>query len=235
MSGTPFVCLREFLVIVIVLYSTGPEECHLMVNKSSSVRWKKRQAADPWVKKAIDGGWRSRAVFKLVEIDEKYRLLGQGSVVVDLGAAPGGWTQYAAKKVLPKGRVLALDILDMDPVEGVEFICGDFAEDAVMQHILQLLGDLRADLVMSDMSPNITGMRSVDQPRSMYLVELAFELACQTLRSGGAFVTKVFQGEGFDELVRECRKRFKSVKIRKPAASRQESRETYIVATGFRL
>ena len=206
-----------------------------MVNKSSSARWKKRQAADPWVKKAIDGGWRSRAVFKLAEIDEKYRLLGQGSVVVDLGAAPGGWTQYAAKKVLPKGRVLALDILDMDPVEGVEFICGDFTEDAVLQHILRLLGDLRADLVMSDMSPNITGMRSVDQPRSMYLVELAFTLACETLRSNGAFVTKVFQGEGFDELLLECRKRFKSVKIRKPAASRQESRETYIVATGFRL
>jgi 23S rRNA (uridine2552-2'-O)-methyltransferase len=211
------------------------KEFHIMANKSSSARWKKRQAADPWVKKAVDGGWRSRAVFKLAEIDEKYKLLRRGGVVVDLGAAPGGWAQYAAKKVLPKGRVLALDILDMDPIDGVEFICGDFTADAVLQHLLQSLGDLRADLVMSDMSPNITGMRSVDQPRSMYLVELAFELASQTLRSNGAFVTKVFQGEGFDDLVRECRKRFKSVKIRKPAASRQESRETYIIATGFRL
>ena len=211
------------------------EEFHIMANKSSSARRKKRQAADPWVKKAVDGGWRSRAVFKLAEIDEKYKLLRRGGVVVDLGAAPGGWAQYAAKKVLPKGRVLALDILDMDPIDGVEFICGDFTADAVLQHLLQSLGDLRADLVMSDMSPNITGMRSVDQPRSMYLVELAFELACQILRSNGAFVTKVFQGEGFDDLVRLYRKRFKSVKIRKPAASRQESRETYIIATGFRL
>lgn len=216
-------------------WSFGPEEFQLMANKSSSARWKKRQAADPWVKKAIDGGWRSRAVFKLAEIDEKYRLLRQGGVVVDLGAAPGGWAQYAAKKALPKGRVIALDILDMDPIDGVEIICGDFTADAVLQHLLQSLGDLRADLVMSDMSPNITGMRSVDQPRSMYLVELAFELASQTLRSNGAFVTKVFQGEGFDDLVRVCRKRFRSVKIRKPAASRQESRETYIIATGFRL
>jgi 23S rRNA (uridine2552-2'-O)-methyltransferase len=206
-----------------------------MANRASSARWKKRQAADPWVKKALEGGWRSRAVFKLAEIDEKHHLLNRGAVVVDLGAAPGGWAQYAAKKVLPKGRVLALDILDMDPIEGVEFICGDFTEDAVLQHVLQSLGDLRADLVISDMSPNITGMRSVDQPRSMYLVELSFELACQTLRSGGAFITKVFHGEGFEETVRECRKSFKSVKIRKPAASRQESRETYIVATGFRL
>jgi len=206
-----------------------------MANKASSARWKKRQAADPWVKKALDGGWRSRAVFKLAEIDDRHRLLNNGAVIVDLGAAPGGWAQYAAKKVLPKGRVLALDILEMDPIDGVEFICGDFTDDVVLQQMLQSLGDSRADLVMSDMSPNITGMRSVDQPRSMYLVELAFELACQTLRSGGAFVTKVFHGEGFDELLRECRKRFKSVKIRKPAASRQESRETYIVATGFRV
>jgi len=206
-----------------------------MANKASSARWKKRQAADPWVKKALDGGWRSRAVFKLAEIDDRHRLLNNGAVIVDLGAAPGGWAQYAAKKVLPKGRVLALDILEMDPIDGVEFICGDFTDDVVLQQMLQSLGDSRADLVMSDMSPNITGMRSVDQPRSMHLVELAFELACQTLRSGGAFVTKVFHGEGFDELLRECRKRFKSVKIRKPAASRQESRETYIVATGFRV
>ena len=206
-----------------------------MAKKSSSSRWKKRQAADPWVKKALDGGWRSRAVFKLQEINEKSRLLYNGAVVFDLGAAPGGWAQLAAKKVLPKGRVIALDILNMEPVDGVEFIQGDFTENAVLQQILETLGDSRADLVMSDMAPNITGMRSVDQPRSMYLVELALDLAVQVLESGGSFVTKVFQGEGFDDLVRECRKHFKTVKIRKPAASRQESRETYIVATGFRL
>jgi 23S rRNA (uridine2552-2'-O)-methyltransferase len=206
-----------------------------MANKSSSNRWKKRQAADPWVKKAQDGGWRSRAVFKLEEIDKKDRLLKKGSVVIDLGAAPGGWSQYAAGKVLPGGQVLALDILPMEEIAGVSFIEGDFTEDDALQQLLTLLGTTRADLVMSDMAPNITGMRSVDQPRSMYLVELALDLAGQILTSGGSFVAKVFHGEGFEGLVQECRRRFKTVKIRKPAASRQESRETYIVATGFRL
>jgi 23S rRNA (uridine2552-2'-O)-methyltransferase len=206
-----------------------------MANKSSSNRWKKRQAADPWVKKAQDGGWRSRAVFKLEEIDKKDRLLKKGSVVIDLGAAPGGWSQYAAGKVLPGGQVVALDILPMEEVEGVTFIEGDFTEDDALQQVLTLLGTTRADLVMSDMAPNITGMRSVDQPRSMYLVELALDLAGQILTSGGSFVAKVFHGEGFEGFVQECRRRFKTVKIRKPAASRQESRETYIVATGFRL
>jgi 23S rRNA (uridine2552-2'-O)-methyltransferase len=206
-----------------------------MANKSSSNRWKKRQAADPWVKKAQDGGWRSRSVFKLEEIDKKDRLLKKGSVVIDLGAAPGGWSQYAAGKVLPGGQVVALDILPMEEVEGVTFIEGDFTEDDALQQVLTLLGTTRADLVMSDMAPNITGMRSVDQPRSMYLVELALDLAGQILTSGGSFVAKVFHGEGFEGFVQECRRRFKTVKIRKPAASRQESRETYIVATGFRL
>jgi len=206
-----------------------------MANKSSSARWKKRQAADLWVKKAQDGGWRSRAVFKLEELDKKYRLLRKGAVVVDLGAAPGGWSQYAAKKVLPGGQMIALDILPLEPVDGVTFIQGDFTTDDALQQLLGLIGDTRADLVMSDMAPNITGMRSVDQPRSMYLVELALDLAGQILTSGGSFVAKVFQGEGFEELVKDCRERFKTVRIRKPAASRQESRETYIVATGFRL
>lgn len=206
-----------------------------MANKSSSNRWKKRQAADPWVKKAQDGGWRSRAVFKLEELDKKDRLLKKGSVVIDLGAAPGGWSQYAAGKVLPGGQVLALDILPMEEIAGVTFIEGDFTEDDALQQVLTLLGTTRADLVMSDMAPNITGMRSVDQPRSMYLVELALDLAGQILTSGGSFVAKVFHGEGFEGFVQECRRRFKTVKIRKPAASRQESRETYIVATGFRL
>jgi 23S rRNA (uridine2552-2'-O)-methyltransferase len=206
-----------------------------MASKSSSSRWKQRQAADPWVKKAQASGWRSRAVFKLEELDQKSRLLHRGSVVVDLGSAPGGWSQYAAGRVSPQGRVIALDVLPMDPVDGVTFIQGDFTEDAVLQQLETALGDARADLVMSDMAPNISGNRSVDQPRSMYLVELAFDLATRNLASGGGFVAKVFHGEGYDELVKQCRKAFGTVKIRKPAASRQESRETYIVATGYRL
>jgi 23S rRNA (uridine2552-2'-O)-methyltransferase len=206
-----------------------------MSKKSSSKQWKKRQASDPYVKRAQAEGWRSRAVFKLEELDQKYHLFRGNSVVVDLGAAPGGWTQYAAKKVLPKGRVIATDILPMDPLAGVEFIQGDFTDDDALQQIMTSLGEGGADLVLSDMAPNITGMRSVDQPRSIYLVELALDLAVQILRSGGTFGTKIFMGEGFEELVVECRKRFKTVRIRKPAASRQESRETYIVASGFRV
>jgi 23S rRNA (uridine2552-2'-O)-methyltransferase len=206
-----------------------------MPKSSSSAKWKKRQAADPYVLRAQKEGWRSRAVYKLEELDRKDRLLRGNSVVVDLGAAPGGWSQFAAKKVLPKGRVIALDILDMDPIDGVEFFQADFTEDAALQQIMRALDGSRVNLVMSDMAPNITGMRSVDQPRSMYLVELALDLAAKILTSGGAFVAKVFQGEGFEELVADCRQKFSTVRIRKPAASRQESRETYIVATGFRL
>lgn len=206
-----------------------------MAGKSSSARWKRRQSADPWVKKARDAGWRSRAVFKLEELDQKHRLLRRGALVIDLGAAPGGWSQYAAARVNPAGRVLALDILPMDPVEGVEFLQADFTEDAALQQLLKLLGDARANLVMSDMAPNISGMRSVDQPRSIYLVELALDLAAEVLASGGSFVAKVFHGEGFEAVVKRCRERFDKVKIHKPAASRQESRETYIVATGFRV
>ena len=206
-----------------------------MSKSSSSSSWKRRQAADPYVKRAHDEGWRSRAVFKLEELEQKSRLFQGGHVVVDLGAAPGGWSQYAARKVLPKGRLIALDILPMDPIEGVEFIEGDFTADVALQQLLSLLGNTRANLVMSDMAPNITGMKSVDQPRSIYLVELAFDLATQVLTSGGTFVTKVFHGEGFDSVVKGCRERFKTVRIRKPAASRQDSRETYIVATGFRV
>jgi len=206
-----------------------------MARKSSSARWKQRQAADPFVQRARQEGWRSRAVFKLEELDRKQRLLRRGATIVDLGAAPGGWSQYAAQKVWPQGRVIALDLLAMEPLQGVEFIQGDFTADAALQQLLALLGETRADLVMSDMAPNISGMRSVDQPRSMYLAELALDLACQILTSGGVFVTKVFMGEGFDALLKACRDRFNSVKVQKPAASRAESRETYIAARGFRL
>jgi 23S rRNA (uridine2552-2'-O)-methyltransferase len=206
-----------------------------MANDSSSNKWKRRQAADPYVKRAHSEGWRSRAVFKLEELDQKSRLFQGGDVVIDLGAAPGGWSQFVARRVLPKGRLIALDILAMDPVEGVEFIQADFTENDALQKLQALLGDTRVDLVMSDMAPNITGMRSVDQPRSMYLVELAFDFATQVLSSGGCFVAKVFHGEGFDAFLLGCRKQFRTVKVRKPAASRQESRETYVVASGYLL
>jgi 23S rRNA (uridine2552-2'-O)-methyltransferase len=206
-----------------------------MANKSSSNKWKARQASDPYVKRAQEEGWRSRAVFKLEELDIKYKLFRGNSIVVDLGAAPGGWSQYAAQKALPKGRVIATDILEMEPIEAVEFLQCDFTEDDALQNLLNLVGEAKVNLVLSDMAPNITGMRSVDQPRSMYLVELALDMATRVLTSGGGFVAKVFMGEGFDAIVLECRKRFKTVRIRKPAASRAESRETYIVATGFRV
>lgn len=206
-----------------------------MAKKSSSARWKQRQFSDPYVQKAQKEGWRSRAVYKLEEIDKKQRVLRKGSIVIDLGAAPGGWSQYAAQKVLPGGRVLALDLLEMEPLEGVHFIQGDFTEDVALQKLVQELGESKADLVMSDMAPNITGMRSVDQPRSMYLAELALDMAVKNLKSGGTFVTKVFMGEGFDELVKTCREHFDTVRVQKPAASRSESRETYIAARGFRL
>lgn len=206
-----------------------------MAKDSSSNAWRRRQDSDQYVKRAQAEGWRSRAIYKLSEIHERESLMRRGANVLDLGAAPGAWSQYASKIVGPGGRVIAVDLLPIDAIAEVEIIEGDFRDEEILNKVLHCIGNDRFDLVMSDMAPNITGMRSVDQPRSMYLVELAFELACQTLGSGGAFVTKVFQGEGFDDLVRECRKRFKSVKIRKPAASRQESRETYIIATGFRL
>jgi 23S rRNA (uridine2552-2'-O)-methyltransferase len=206
-----------------------------MPKKSSSARWKQRQASDPFVARARREGLRSRAVYKLEELDQRLRLLRPGSVVIDLGAAPGGWSQYAAERAGRAGRVLALDVLPMDPLPGVEFLQGDFTTDAALQQLLQRLDGAQVNLVMSDMAPNISGMRSVDQPRSMYLAELASELASNTLTSGGCFITKVFMGEGFDSLLSACRAAYKTVKVVKPAASRPESRETYIAASGFGL
>jgi len=206
-----------------------------MPKKSSSARWKQRQAADPYVARARDAGWRSRAVYKLEELDRRLKLIRPGSVVVDLGAAPGGWSQYAAGRVGPRGQVVANDLLPMEPLAGVEYVQGDFTEDAALQQLMQRIGAGGADLVMSDMAPNISGMRSVDQPRSMYLAELACDLAAKTLKSGGSFVTKVFMGEGFDQLLGDCRSAYATVKVIKPAASRAESRETYIAALGFGL
>lgn len=206
-----------------------------MARKSSSRRWLKRQAGDPYVKKARDEGWRSRAVFKLQEIQKRDHLLRPGMTVVDLGAAPGSWSQFAASIVGESGRVIAVDLLDMDPLPGVECIRGDFRDEKLLDTLVAATGDGGADLVLSDMAPNISGVRSVDQPRAMLLAELAMDLATRVLKPGGSFVCKLFHGEGFDDFVREVRRHFESVTVRKPASSRPGSRETYLVARTYRI
>jgi 23S rRNA (uridine2552-2'-O)-methyltransferase len=206
-----------------------------MSRKSSSARWKARQARDPFVKRAHAEGWRSRAVFKLSELQGKERLLTPGDVVVDLGAAPGAWSQFAAGVVGPAGRVLAVDLLPMAPIAAVEIFQGDFREESLMNAVLASLAGTPVDLVMSDMAPNMSGTRVVDQPRAMYLAELAADFASQVLRPGGNLVVKLFQGEGFQEYVEATRARFASVRMRKPSASRSGNRETYLVARNFRL
>jgi len=206
-----------------------------MAKKGSSSRaWLREHREDPYVQQAQREGYRSRACYKLLEILERDRLLRPGMTVLDLGSAPGGWSQVAADRAGPQGRVIASDILPMDALAGVEFIRGDFTEEAVVNAILAALDGAGADLVLSDMAPNMSGLNAVDQPRSMYLVELALDLARVVLAPGGALVAKVFQGEGFDQLLREIRKLFARVAIRKPRASRPRSREVYLVATGFR-
>lgn len=205
-----------------------------MAKTPSSKQWLKEHFDDVWVRKAQEAGYRSRAAFKLVEINQKDRLLRPGTVVVDLGAAPGGWSQVAEQLVKPGGLVLASDILDMEPVDGVDFIKGDFTEESVFNEILQALGGRQVDLVMSDMAPNLSGMNDIDQPRAMYLVELAVDFASQTLRPGGSLLMKVFQGEGFNELLRDLKTRFGTVVNRKPEASRSRSREVYVLAKDFR-
>ncbi|WP_017941359.1 MULTISPECIES: 23S rRNA (uridine(2552)-2'-O)-methyltransferase RlmE [unclassified Thioalkalivibrio] len=196
----------------------------------SSQRWLKEHFDDPYVQRAQQEGYRGRAVYKLQEIDERDRLLKPGMRVVDLGAAPGGWSQYAAQKIGRKGVLVATDILPMDPIPGAEIVMGDFREDAVLQEILAKLGDEPADLVLSDMAPNLTGTDAVDQPRSIHLCELALDLATQILNPRGAFLVKLFQGEGSDAYLAEVRRRFGSVKVRKPKASRPRSREVYVLA-----
>lgn len=206
-----------------------------MARSKSSGNWLREHFNDEYVLRAQREGWRSRAVYKLDELDQKYRLLKPGMSVVDLGAAPGGWAQYAAKALGAKGQVFALDILPMEPLPGVEFIEGDFRDEAVLAQLKNLLGDRPIDLVMSDMAPNISGVGVVDQARTMYLVELAVEFAREQLRPGGTFVSKVFQGEGFDALVLSLRKDFTKVSVRKPKASRPRSREVYLVASERKL
>ncbi len=202
--------------------------------KSSSKAWLKEHRDDPYVQQAQREGYRSRACYKLLEIQERDRLIKPGMTVLDLGSAPGGWSQVAAQLVGHKGRVLASDILPMDSLAGVDFIEGDFTLDSVFEQILGALGNTPADVVISDMAPNMSGVNAVDQPRSMYLVELALDMAQQVLAPGGSFVAKVFQGEGFDELYRDIRGAFGKVVTRKPKASRPRSREVYLVATQFR-
>lgn len=206
-----------------------------MPRTKSSRRWLKEHFDDEYVLRAQREGWRSRAVYKLQELDEKYHLFKPGMTVVDLGAAPGAWSQYAVQKVGKKGRVVAMDILPVEPIAGVDFLQGDFRDDEVYARFLELVGNSPVDLVMSDIAPNISGMEAVDQPRAMYLVELAVEFAEQTLREGGTFLAKVFQGEGFDELVRGLRGRYSKVSVRKPKASRPRSREVYLLAAGRKL
>ena len=200
----------------------------------SSGAWLREHFDDHYVKEAQRQGLRSRAAFKLLEVQQKDSLIRPGMTVIDLGAAPGGWSQVAAQLVGERGRVIASDILPMDSLAGVEFVEGDFTEDAVLQRLLSLLPERGADLVISDMAPNMSGMPAVDQPRAMYLVELALDMARQVLKPGGSALFKVFQGEGFDQFLADLRKQFRRVQTRKPAASRPRSREVYLVAREFR-
>jgi 23S rRNA (uridine2552-2'-O)-methyltransferase len=200
----------------------------------SSGRWLEEHFSDPFVRRAQASGLRSRAAFKLEELDAAEKLVRPGDVIVDLGAAPGGWSQYAARRLGGKGRVFALDLLPMDAIAGVDFIQGDFREQAVLDALLAQLGSRRVDLVMSDMAPNITGVDVVDQARAADLEGLALDFARQVLGPDGALVMKVFQGAGFQELLAEARRTFRGVRMRKPEASRRRSSETYLVARGPR-
>jgi len=209
----------------------------MATRSKSSQRWLKEHFSDPYVKKAQAEGLRSRAAYKLEEVVERDRLLKPGMVVVDLGAAPGGWSQWIRQELdamdpRNPGRVIALDILEMPALAGVEFLHGDFREDAVLSTLEASLGGQPVDLVLSDMAPNKSGMDAVDQPRMMYLAELAMDFADRHLRPGGAFLIKLFHGTGFDDYVRELRRRYGKVSIRKPAASRKRSPEVYALAQG---
>jgi 23S rRNA (uridine2552-2'-O)-methyltransferase len=199
----------------------------------SSQRWLREHESDVFVKRAREAGYRSRALFKLEDMQRTDRILKPGMTVVDLGAAPGGWSQYAARMLHRRGRIIALDILPMDPITGVEFIQGDFTTCEVLQQLLSLLGPDRPQLVMSDMAPNMSGIAAVDQDRSMHLAELALDFAAKVLSPGGDFLVKVFQGRDFQPFVRQLRERFGTVKVRKPPASRQRSPELYLLARTF--
>lgn len=201
----------------------------------SSARWLQEHESDPYVKAAREAGFRSRAVYKLEEIQRSDRILKPGTTVVDLGAAPGGWSQYTARMFKGRGRVVALDILPMDSLRGVDFIQADFSDESALQQLLVLLKGDKPQLVMSDMAPNMTGIAEVDHLRSMHLVDLAVDFAEQTLPRGGDFLVKVFQGSEFQPLMQRLRRSFESVKVRKPKASRSRSIELYLLARNFRM
>jgi len=205
-----------------------------MAKSKSSNDWLREHFDDPYVKKAQKAGYRSRATFKLEEIDKKDKLIQPGMAVVDLGSAPGGWSDYALRKLGSKGTVVALDILPMTPLSGVHFIQGDFREDDVLDELNLVLNSQPIDLVLSDMAPNITGVDAIDQPSSMYLVELALHFAIENLSKQGVFLVKVFQGEGFDVYLKEMKDSFQKVVTRKPDASRARSREVYLLGRGLK-
>jgi len=205
-----------------------------MARSKTSASWLNEHVNDPYVKKAQVDGYRSRASYKLIEINDKDKLIKSGDIVMDLGSAPGGWSQIVAPWVGDKGRVIASDILPMDSLAGVDFIQGDFTEESVFEEIMRVLGDNEVDTVISDMAPNMSGVNATDQYSSMYLVELALDMARQVLKPKGSFCAKVFQGVGYDEYLKDVRSSFDKVFIRKPAASRPRSREVYIVGKGFK-
>ena len=205
-----------------------------MSKRPSSTRWLQRQKKDPYVKQAQQSEYRSRAVYKLKEIDEKDHLFRKGQTVIDLGAAPGSWSQYVARRVGPQGKVIAIDILPLDSIDNVLFIKGDFTEQAIYKQCLYSLDGQNADLVISDMAPNISGIKSSDQARSMHLAETARDLACQVLNPGGDVLIKIFEGEGVTEFRQGLKEHFRQILTRKPRASRDSSREFYILARTFR-
>ena len=205
-----------------------------MARSKSSHRWLQEHVNDPYVKQAQKDGYRSRSSYKLIELNEKDRLIRPGMLIMDLGSAPGGWSQVAGRLVGDKGRVLATDILPMEPLKNVDFIQGDFTEEAVFNQILAALNGAKPDLIISDIAPNITGIDSADQGSSIYLVELALDMVRRVLKPKGNFVAKVFQGTGSDAYLKDLRTSFEKVSVRKPAASRPRSREVYVVAKGFK-
>ncbi len=208
-----------------------------MAKSKSSKGWLKEHFDDEYVRRSQQDGYRSRAIYKLIEIDKKDRLVKPGMTIIDLGAAPGGWSEYCVKKLGKNGTMIALDILPMEPIDGVTIIEGDFREDVVFEELMAVINaggeSSRADLVISDMAPNISGMGSVDMPRAYYLCELALDLAQQVLKPGGGLLVKLFQGEGFEAYNKALKTSFSKVVMRKPKASRARSREVYALATGF--
>ncbi|KAB0490126.1 23S rRNA (uridine(2552)-2'-O)-methyltransferase RlmE [Pseudomonas vancouverensis] len=205
-----------------------------MARSKTSLGWLKRHVNDPYVKQAQKDGYRSRASYKLLEVQEKYKLIRPGMSVVDLGAAPGGWSQVASRLIGGQGRLIASDILEMDSIPDVTFIQGDFTEDAVLARILEAVGNSQVDLVISDMAPNMSGTPEVDMPKAMFLCELALDLAERILKPGGNFVIKIFQGEGFDVYLKDARRKFDKIQMIKPDSSRGSSREQYMLAWGYR-